>query len=305
MATGLATVVGEVTEDLVNHYRERAPGVGLLIVEHSYVMFPGQVSSRQLGINDGHLLSGLSRLARAIQEQGARASIQLNHGGAKALPDPATGIPAGPSTALLPESEVVPRQLSLDEIEEIVVFFGQAASRAKEAGFDAVEIHGAHGYINNQFTSPLTNKRTDQYGGGLEKRMRLPLEIVSAIRSEVGSNYPLLYRLGADDMMPGGLTIQDGRRIAVALVEAGVSAIDVSGGFVGSTHPTLKSQGYFIPMAEEIRGAARVPTIGVGGIIEPEYADRVIRERRVDMVAVGRAIFNDPEWARKAVNMLS
>jgi len=197
------------------------------------------------------------------------------------------------------------REMSVQEIEGITVAFGQAANRAKSAGFDAVEIHGAHSTIPNTFTSPLTNKRTDRYGGNLENRMRLPLEIIAEIRRQVGTDYPILYRLGADDMTPGGLTIQDGRRIAVALVEAGVDVIDVSGGFVGSKHPTLKGQGYFIPMAEEIKRAARVPVICAGGITEPAYADRVVRERRVDMVAVGRAILDDPEWARKAVDILS
>ena len=135
--------------------------------------------------------------------------------------------------------------------------------------------------------------------------MRLPLEIVAEVRNQAGADYPIRYRLGADDMTPGGLTIQDGRHIATAIVEAGVNAIDVSGGLVGGEHPTIKRQGYFVPMAEEIRRAARVPVIGVGGITEPEYADRVIREGRVDMVAVGRAILNDPGWARKAADILS
>ena len=304
MGTRLATGDGEVTEGHITHYRERAPGVGLVIVEHSFVMAAGRASLEQVGVHEDRLVPGLRRLARAVQEQGSKAAIQLNHCGAKAHPDPALGSPAGPSAVSLPNSDVVPRELSAEEIKGIVAAFGNAARRAREAGFDAVEVHGAHGYINNQFTSPLTNKRTDRYGGSLENRMRLPLEIVSAVRVEVGADYPLLFRLGACDMMDGGLSVQDGQRIAAALVEAGVDVIDVSGGFVGDRHPTLTGQGYFIPLAEEIKQAVDAPVIGVGGVTEPGFADEVIRRGRVDMVAVGRAILNDPGWACRAVDAL-
>jgi len=304
MVTGLATKDGKVTDALVDHYKRRAPGVGLVIVEASSVESTPPWTDRPRIHSDG-FVAGLKRLTSTVIEQGSRIAIQLLHSGAVEKPDTTPGYPAGPSAVSLPSSDVVMRELSVQDIEEIIITFGQAASRADEAGFEAVEIHGAHGSLLTRFTSPLTNKRTDRYGGSLENRMRLPLEIVSAVRSEVGSNYPILYRLGADDMMPGGLTIQGGRRIAAALVNAGVNAIDVSGGLVGYLHPTLKSQGFFIPLAEEIRGATRAPVIGVGGITEPEYADQVIRERRVDMVAVGRAILNDPEWGRKAVDILT
>ena len=307
MGTHLATDEGEVTDALIEHYRQRAPGVGLVIVESSYVMLAGRGGLNQLGIHRDEGIPGLQRLASAVKEQDSRISIQLNHSGASALPDEALGTPAGPSAVPLPGSDVIPRELSKGEIESIITAFAQAARRAKEAGFDAVEVHGAHGYLNGQFTSPLTNRRTDEYGGSLANRICLPLEIVSEVRNLVGADYPILYRLGADDMMKGGLTIQDGRRIAAALVESGVNAIDVSGGLVGADHPTIKGQGYFIPLAEGIKQAAsvQVPVIGVGGITEPAFADEVIRERRVDMVAVGRAILNDPEWAHKAVEALS
>jgi 2,4-dienoyl-CoA reductase-like NADH-dependent reductase (Old Yellow Enzyme family) len=205
----------------------------------------------------------------------------------------------------MPGSAVVMRKLSVQEIEDVIAAFGQSANLARSAGFDSVEIHGAHGHLVHRFASPLTNKRTDRYGGSLRNRTRLPLEIVAEVRNKVGAEYPILYRLGADHMLPGGLTIQDARRIAIALVEGGVNALDVSGGFGGSRHPTLKGQGYFIPVAQEIRRAARVPVICAGGITKPAYADRVIREGRVDMVAVGRAILNEPGWDHRAIDMIS
>lgn len=305
MGTRLSGEGGEVTDRLVEHYRERAPGVGLVIVEHACVMLAGRMHAGQVGVHEDELVPGLRRLARAVQEQGARVAIQINHVGAKAPPNPALGTPAGPSAVPLPESEVVPRELSLSEIEGIVTAFGQAARRAKEAGFDGVEVHGAHGFLNNQFTSPLTNKRADRYGGNLENRMRLPLEIVAEVRRQVGAGYLVFYRLGASDMLEGGLTVEEGQRIAVALVGAGVDVVDVSGGLGGSIHPTRTGQGFLVPLAEEIKRVVTVPVIGVGGITQPEFADRVIREGRVDIVAVGRAILHDPQWGRKAVAALS
>ena len=306
MVMGLAAEDGGITDALVEHYRQRAPGVGLVIVEASSVVSTARGTDRP-GIHNDGFIPGLQRIVSAVKEQGSRIAIQLLHSGEVARPDTPPGSRAGPSAMPLPNSDMVIRELSIQEIEEIIVTFGQAAYRAKEAGFDAVEVHGAHGSLLNKFTSPLTNRRIDQYGGSLANRIRLPLEIVAEVRNQVGADYPVLYRLGADDMMKGGLTIQDGRRIAAALVESGVNAIDVSGGLVGSEHPTIKGQGYFIPIAEGIKQAAsvQVPVIGVGGITEPAFADEVIRERRVDMVAVGRAILNDPEWAHKAVEALS
>lgn len=305
MATGLPTEDGETTDRLISHYRERAPGVGLVIVEHSYVMPAGRMTLHQLGAHTDALIPGLSQLAKAVQECGAKVALQLNHAGAKALSDPVLGTPTGPSAVPMPNSDVVPRELSVEEIEDVVVAFGKAAVRAKSAGFDAVEIHGAHGFLASQFTSPLTNKRSDSYGGSLENRIRLPLEIVAEVRDRVGLEYPFLYRLGVDDMIDGGLTIEDGQRAAAALVEAGVDVVDVSVGHGGSRSVGPAGQGYLVPLAEKIMSVVKVPVIAVGGITEPEFADQVIREGRSDLVAVGRAILHDPEWPRKAAAALS
>ncbi|MBI4281941.1 MAG: NADH:flavin oxidoreductase [Chloroflexi bacterium] len=305
MANLFATEDGEVTERLLSHYRERAPGVGLVIVEHSYVMPAGRARVHQTGVHSDAVIPGLTLLAETVHELGAKIAIQLNHAGAKAWADPALGAPAGPSAVTAPNSRIVPRELSVGEIREVVVAFGKAAVRTVEAGFDAVELHGAHGFLVNQFTSPLTNRRSDRYGGSLENRMRLALEIVAEVRSRVGSGYPVLFRLGADDMMDGGLTVEEGQRIAVALVKAGVDVIDVSGGHRGSQDIGFTGQGYLIPLAEKIKKVVAVPVIGVGGITEPEFADQVIREGRVDLVAVGRAILHNPGWARQATAILT
>ena len=182
--------------------------------------------------------------------------------------------------------------------------FGEAARRACKAGFDAVEIHGAHGFLLNQFASPLSNRRTDEYGGTFEKRIRFPLKVVEEVRKTVGSGFPLLYRLGTSDGQEGGVTISECQAFARKLVEAGINLVDVSGGLVGSRPEGLVSQGYFLPQAQKIKQAVEVPVIGVGGIKDPKFADEAIRQERVDLVAVGRALLVDPDWSLNAANVL-
>lgn len=167
-----------------------------------------------------------------------------------------------------------------------------------------MEIHGAHGFLLGQFLSPLTNRREDEYGGSLEHRVRLPLRVVEAVREELGRGFPLLYRLGVEDMMPGGLTLEEGVRAARLLADAGVDILDISGGLIGSSPPGLEGPGYFAPQAEAVRRAVDIPVIGVGSIKTAEEADAIIRSGRVDLVAVGRALLSDPKWAVKALRIL-
>jgi 2,4-dienoyl-CoA reductase-like NADH-dependent reductase (Old Yellow Enzyme family) len=202
------------------------------------------------------------------------------------------------------DSDETPRELEKHEIQSLVRLFGEAARRACKAGFDAVEVHGAHGFLLNQFTSPLSNRRTDEYGGSFEKRIRFPLEVVEEVRKALGSYSPLLYRLGAYDGQGRGVTIGECQAFARKLVAAGVNTFDVSGGLMGSRPEGLTSQGYFLPLAEKIRQAVEVPVIGVGGIKDPDFADEAIRRKKVDLVAVGRAILADPDWALNATKTL-
>lgn len=303
MATGLATTEGEVTNNMIKHYRRCAKGLGLLIVEHSYVAGGGKLSPNQLGIYDDKLIAGLARLADQIRAIGTPIAIQINHAGRQANSNVCGAQPLGPSAIPHSNEFEIPRELSKDEIKKLVGAFSSSAQRAVEAGFDAVEIHGAHGFLLNQFMSPLSNKRKDEYGGKLENRMRFPLEIVAKIKKKIG-DFPLLYRLGADDMQPGGLTLDESKVFAQELVKAGVHAIDVSGGMIGSRPAELKETGYFVPLAEAIKEVVDIPVIGVGRITTPEFADEVIRKNRADLVAVGRAILADPEWASKAIEAL-
>jgi 2,4-dienoyl-CoA reductase-like NADH-dependent reductase (Old Yellow Enzyme family) len=276
-----------------------------VIVEHSYIAKGGKLSSRQLGIYEDALIKGLADLAESIHAKGTPVCIQITHAGRRANSSICGSQPVAPSAIPASGSDEVPRELEKHEIHSLVRLFGEAARRAFKAGFDGVEVHGAHGFLLNQFTSSLSNRRTDEYGGSFENRIRFPLEVVEEARKAVESDSLLLYRLGAYDGQERGVTISECQAFARRLVEAGVNIIDVSGGLIGSNRPEgLASQGYFLPLAEKIKQAVEVPVIGVGGIKDPEFADEAIRQNRVDLVAVGRAILTDPAWALNAAKTL-
>lgn len=298
MHTGLATTEGAVTDKLIRHYVQRSRALGLLIIEHSYVSITGKLSERQLGIYNDNLVPELKKLSSSIHAVGTPVVIQINHAGRSADME-ITGI-----SPVAPSPSETAREIRSEEIEDLAEDFAEAAERAMRAGFDGVEVHGAHGFLINQFFSPLTNRRRDKYGSSLENRMRFPLMVVEKVKEKVGRRL-LVYRLGADDLDPAGVQIEESKKLAVRLEKAGVDILDVSGGLCGSRPAELQGrQGYFIPQAQQIRSVVEIPVIGVGGIKDPEYADNVIREERVDLVAVGRAFLKDPEWAINAIKRL-
>ncbi len=308
MANNMSDDSGAVTDAHIEHYVRRArAGVGMVIVEHSYIRRDGRVNKQQLGIYDDALIPGLRRLAEAVKACDTVVGIQITHGGGKATRETAGTQPVAPSDGIVPGASEPARALTLEEIPEIVEAFVAAARRALAAGFDFVEIHGAHGYLLSQFLSPLTNRRTDAYGGDLEGRLRMPLEVTRAVRQVVDEDHLLLYRLGANDLLPGGLTEEEGREAAKALAAAGVDLLDVSGGLGGAAPPDWDgtSQGYFVPMAAAIRAEINIPVVVAGGITDPVFADQVIREGKVDLVAIGRAMLADPDWAAKAREKLA
>jgi len=334
MWSGQAAADGSVTDAIVEYHRCRAAaGCGLVIVEHSFVHPRGRASTTQIGAHHDRMLPGLSRLAAAIKAEGAVACLQISHAGprtstavAGATPlgpsairhVPASAAPFGAATAWprhsSPETQAsegghnadgdVPEEVTLPQIAEIVAAFGRAAVRARAAGFDAVELHAAHGFLLSQFLSPLSNRRDDAYGGSDENRRRLHLEVLAEVRTCLGPDFPVFVRLGASDDTPGGLEIDAGCATAEQLVRGGVDLVDVSGGLQGS-RGAGKGPGYFVPCAEAVKKRVRVPVIVTGGISDPVFADRIVREGRADLVGIGRAMLNDAEWARKAIELLA
>jgi 2,4-dienoyl-CoA reductase-like NADH-dependent reductase (Old Yellow Enzyme family) len=254
------------------------------------------------------MVPGLKRLAETAHEQGTPIAIQLNHGGGTSRSEVTGTQPVAPSPVIHPhKSTETPRRLTTEEIEELSNNYRDAARRAYEAGFDAVEVHGAHGYLLGQFHSHATNKRNDEYGGTLENRIRLSCRIAKEVKKDLGNNYPVLYRIGVQDFgnYSGRLTLQEGVEAAKMIVEAGVDIIDVSGGIGGGRPEGLKGPGFFVPQAEAVKEAVNVPVIGVGGIKTAEEAEAIITSGRVDLVAIGRAYLSEPNWAKIAAKKLS
>lgn len=299
MQSGRASFEGAVTNKLINFYVRRSSALGLPIVEHAYVSPTGKIGPKQLGIYDDALVPGFEKLAWAIHSVGAPAVVQISHAGAVANKKVIGVVPAGPSET------GKTRMLEKPELDAIADEYALAAERAVKAGFDGVELHGAHGYLLNQFFSPLINKREDAFGGSLENRMRFPLLVVEKVRRCLCGKL-LLYRLGSDDLAPMGTQIEDAVTFAVKLEAAGVDILDVSGGMCGSEPKQLRQiKGYFIPQAQQIKKAVNVPVIGVGGITEAEFADKLVSDGKVDLVAVGRALWHDCEWPQKAAQKLN
>lgn len=279
------------------HYGSRAVGgTGCIIVEATAVEPRGRISTQDLGLWDDRQVEPLRRLVDFCRRQGAVMGIQIAHAGRKAcgpeLVAP-SALPAGPD-------QPTPRALSQGEIQDIVGQWGLAAKRAAEAGFDLLQIHGAHGYLIHEFLSPLSNARDDEYGGDLPGRMRFLLEIVEAAKAHWPEDKPLSVRLSAVDYLEGGLTVSDTVQIAAKLKEAGVDLIDVSSGGLLPA-PIQARPGYQVPFAEAVRRGAVIPTIAVGLISTTELAEEILANGRADFVALGRELLRNPYWPLQAM----
>jgi 2,4-dienoyl-CoA reductase-like NADH-dependent reductase (Old Yellow Enzyme family) len=301
-AEGMATDDGEVTPRLVNLMGELAEGgVGLIITGHAYVTKRGQATPWQLGIYGEELIPGLRRLTDAVHERDGRIIVQLAHSGILANPRLTGGAPLGPS-AIEGLDEVVSQEMSLDDITATVEAFGTAAERAREAGFDGVQIHAAHSYLLSQFLSPAFNLRDDAYGGPIQNRARLLLEIVEVIRRRVGEDYPLLIKLNSRDFLEGGLELEDSVQAGAMLQEAGINAIEVSGGTFasGAFMPTRKGiakegdEAYFKAEARAFKGRIDLPIILVGGIRSFPVAEGIVHDHIADYISMCRPFIREP-----------
>ena len=306
MWSGKATAEGFVTPAIVEYPRVRAAaGTALIIVEHAFVHPEGRHSSTQVGAHDDACTEGLTGLAAAIRAEGAVACLQISHAGARAA-SRVTGLPVVAPSPVATAREAgpdAPMALTRAGIDEVIDAFAGAAGRARAAGFDAVEIHAAHGFLLSQYLSPLTNHRTDEYGGDHERRGRIHLEVLAAVRRRAGEDFPVFIRLGMHDERPGGLTLAPACWTAAQLAAAGASLIDVSGGLAGSDDPG-RGPGYFVGYAEALKAVIDLPVLVAGGIADPRMADLIIRSRRADIVGIGRAMLDNPGWTRAAASAL-
>jgi len=306
MATAKAEPDGKVTQAILDYYAEKSAGgyLSLVIIEHSFITAEGKASAQQLSAADDSMIEGLRKLVAVIHGNDSKTVMQLNHAGSAATEEVTGSTPVAPSAVKNPRQGTMPLELTHEGIAAIIKAFKDAARRTKEAGFDGVEIHSAHGYLLNQFFSPLTNKRTDEYGGDVHNRIRLHLQVIEAVRAAVGENFPILLRLGASDYTEGGTTLEDSQIAAQAFEKAGVCLLDISGGFSGFNVPGHTGQGFFSPLSEAIKQVVSIPVILTGGITEVQAAEQLLKEGKADLIGVGRALLKDSQWAQKAIESL-
>ncbi len=290
---------GHVTEELVQYYRDRAvlSRPGIIITEHSCITESGRAAEGQLSLASDERIEEHRRLTDAIREGGSKVFVQLNHAGSNGI-----GEAVSASAVSIPVKKLTkrPRALTAEEIREIEVQFAAAALRAVRAGYDGVELHCAHGYLLNQFYSPMTNKRTDEYGGSLENRLRVTLETVALVRQAIGGEIPIAVRLGGADYLPGGSKEEDARDAGKLLEAVGVDLLDLSGGMCFFMRPGHLEAGYFSSMSEKVKASVSVPVLLTGGVHKIADAEALLQNGKADLIGVGRALLKDAAWASEA-----
>ena len=296
---------GTATQRYTAYHEAKARGGWGLIITEDYAVSPaGKGFPNIPGLWNDDQIDSHSKFTKRIHESGGRIFAQIYHAGRQTSQFLIGSQPVAPSPIPCPLIQEIPRELTTDDIREIVEQFGDCARRAKAAGFDGIEIHGGHGYLIAQFMSLYSNKRTDNYGGNLPNRMRFPLEIIANIRLKVGKDFPIIFRISGDELVPGGRNIEDTKAIALILEEAGIDAIHVSAGVYGSFYgiapPAAVSHGWITGFAEEVKKVVHVPVITVGRINDPFLAEAIIVGGKADLVAMGRASLADPELPNKA-----
>ena len=312
LTTNYGSPEGIVTDDIIQFYIERSKDVGLVIVEAIAVRADGRIVPGGLGLWEDGQVAGMARLADSIKELGAAAVVQINHAGARCVPRGGELQGASPSGFAF-KPDVAPLTMSPSQIDQVVADFADTAGRAAEAGFDGVEIHGAHFYLISQFLSPLTNQRDDRYGGDALGRATLALDVVRATREKLGKDYPIIFRLNAVEKVEGGQTVEDALVVSRLLADEGVDVLHVSlinqGSwkeidgkryFAGSSALSKEQPfGANIPLTEAIKEAAGVPVIAVGKLADGELVEKTVRDAKIDMVAIGRQMIADPDTVGK------
>ena len=307
--TGLSHMDGSVSSRLVRCYEDLARGeVGMIIVEYAFVDRKySKSASNQLGICDDEYIVGLGWLADTIKNLGSVPCIQIEHCGRQRFLGPPMKSASPNPWPLMYERygrAAIPEELTIDEIHQLVEDFGRAALRAKTAGFQVVEIHGAHGYLITNFLSPFTNQRRDWYGGSRENRFRFLEQVFTRCKEYVGEDFPIIVRLSGTDYESGGMTIDDTIYYAQRLEQLGCAAIDVSGGdhhqMIHQVTPMQLDRGHNVWAAEAIKKVVKIPVFATGSITQPDFAEEILASGKADFISMGRPLLADPYWAKKA-----
>jgi len=305
---GMAKEDGSCSLKLINLMEKLAQGnIGLIISGFTFVSREGQVVSFQLGVYSDDLLPGLTEMAEAVHKADGRILMQLVHGGLFADPQLTGHEPLGPSV-MVTEKETIGREMTKQEIHGTVKAFRDGAVRAQKAGFDGVQIHAAHGFLLSQFLSPFFNKREDEYGGSVENRARIVLEVVQSVREAVGDRFPVLVKINTEDYLDGGLSVDEMLQVAGMLEESSVDAIELSGGtvwglFIGNPNITFSKVGefgiYYEEAAKRYKGEIGIPLMLVGGIRSYEVSRRLVEQGVTDYVSMCRPMIREPDLIKR------
>jgi len=308
---GMASEDGKVTDRLVELYKNLAKGgTGLIITGYMYVQQIGKGAPYMTGIDSDGFIPGLKRIADTVHQygDGCKVAVQLVHCGRQTS---LVETPLAPSAVFEPVINKMPREMTIREIEETIEAFAEAARRAKEARFDAVQFHGAHGYLLSEFLSPYTNRRTDEYGGDTEKRIKIVEDIYNRTVEKVGRDFPVLIKMNVSDFLEGGIDLTESKKIAERLSTLGIAAIETSGGMfetrrynknLTASRTKIRSkdkEAYFLPYAREIKKVINIPLILVGGIRSLDVIEKILAEDSADFVSLSRPLIREPDLPNK------
>ncbi len=299
---------GFVTDSVIELYEDLARGgIGLMITGNALVHPSGRTITQMLCVHSDIYIQGLRKLTTAVHDLGGLVAIQITHGGRQSFPLLLGGnSPIAPSAVYDTVTKIMPRAMTDSEIWGIIDAFGDAARRGRISGFDAVQIHGAHGYLISEFLSPYTNRRDDYWGGDEERRFHFLEEVCKAMRREVGEDYPLLIKMNADDLLEGGLRVEEAARIAIRLEEQGIDAVEVSGGMYESSRKTAQpdiltpdQEAYFRGAGALFKKSLKIPVMLVGGMRSKAVMEEVLQKGEADLISLARPLIREPDLPNK------
>ncbi|MXQ55920.1 NADH:flavin oxidoreductase [Shimazuella alba] len=299
MQTNKGTIESFANDYHIKHYADRAEGISMMIIESTAVSPDGRLFPDDIGIFRDEHIEPLKQIVDAVHAKETKIFVQLSHGGRKSWPE-VTDRLIGPSCIAYDEHYGEPNEMTDEDITQVIEDFRLASRRSLQAGFDGIELHAAHGFLLHEFLSPLSNRRTDKYGGSIENRVRLVREVLDAIRLEVGKDYPVIIRVSASEFDPEGLTPADIGN-AMTYLESSLDAVHVSSGGLLPTTPLTTHEGYQVPYAAVIKQYVKLPIIAVGKIYTPDLANAILADQLADIIAIGRPLLEEPLFVKKMI----